>query len=543
MRPVPHSAELRRVLALPRRTWSADEAREMASMLTAELRTPTGTMSLWPTQAIALAEIALQRGAFIPVGVGLGKTLISLLAAVVVDAVRPLLLVPAALRDVTVEHVIPALRAHWRLPEALQIRSYAALSVLSGATLLDDLAPDLVIFDEAHALKARTSARTRRLARYLRAHRDVVVVVAMSGTITQRSIMDYWHLLAWCLGGDRMPLPARYVDVVQWAAAIDERHPEPMAPGALSELGTPVRSGYRRRLDETPGVVMSSSGALGTSLRLRAMPVTPSAAVRDLLDGVRRDWTDPQGDPLMLAVDVWRVTRQVALGFWYRWNPAPPTAWREARSAWRTFVRETLAHSRTIDSELQLWRRCLDDDGPAEFRCWRDTKTSFIPHVEAVWVDDDVVDVCAKWLRDDDGIAWVEHIAFGERLAERAGVPYFGADDNRIVDHHGSCVASIRAHGTGKNLQRWSRNLVTSPPTSGQTWEQLLGRTHRHGQTADEVTCDVVVACPESLHAVQQARDDAAYLEQTLGDRQRLLYCDFDPQFRGPSNALFGAEV
>ena len=105
-----------------------------------------------------------------------------------------------------------------------------------------------------------------------------------------------------------------------------------------------------------------------------------------------------------------------------------------------------------------------------------------------------------------------------------AGVPYFGAGDSRILDWKGPCVASIAAHGTGKNLQHWSSNLVVIPPTSGQVWEQLLGRTHRQGQQEDTVTAEVYLHHAAYEASMSQAFADA--LQDTLGNQQRLLYCD-----------------
>jgi hypothetical protein len=87
-------------------------------------------------------------------------------------------------------------------------------------------------------------------------------------------------------------------------------------------------------------------------------------------------------------------------------------------------------------------------------------------------------------------------------------------------------VASIAAHATGKNLQQWNRNLVVIPPTSGQVWEQLLGRTHRMGQEQDVVVAETYLHHESYRASMAQAFADARFLEETLGNRQRLLYCD-----------------
>ena len=100
-------------------------------------------------------------------------------------------------------------------------------------------------------------------------------------------------------------------------------------------------------------------------------------------------------------------------------------------------------------------------------------------------------------------------------------------------------IASIGSNAEGRNLQAWHRNLVMAPPPQGRTWEQLLGRTHRSGQEADEVLVTVYLGCLEQLEAFRQATWDAEYIESSQ-QAQKLCYgdvlIDFDsPEFaRGP---------
>src|SRR5690606_14946270 len=71
---------------------------------------------------------------------------------------------------------------------------------------------------EADHLGNERSARTRRIMRYVQDHRPVGV--CMSGTITSKSIKDYYHLIKWCLG-DYSPLPLSEHIASEWAALID----------------------------------------------------------------------------------------------------------------------------------------------------------------------------------------------------------------------------------------------------------------------------------------------------------------------------------
>ena len=51
---VARTTEVARIAALPRRAWTDEAAKELAAMLTRELKTPQGTQALRPVQAIAL---------------------------------------------------------------------------------------------------------------------------------------------------------------------------------------------------------------------------------------------------------------------------------------------------------------------------------------------------------------------------------------------------------------------------------------------------------------------------------------------------------
>src|SRR3972149_9238811 len=104
---VKDSAELRRIIALPRREWSKDEPgfAELLADMQQWLRMPSGTMVLRPVQAKALAELHDYGGLFGPMQVGRGKALCSFLASIVLEAKRPLLIPPAKLRDKTIREI------------------------------------------------------------------------------------------------------------------------------------------------------------------------------------------------------------------------------------------------------------------------------------------------------------------------------------------------------------------------------------------------------------------------------------------------------
>lgn len=545
---VQRSPELDRILALPRRRWE-DRAPVLAEKITEFFRTPGGQQKLRPIQAAALAEIHDFRGGLLPIRVGGGKTLISLLSFVVLGARKPVLLLPAKLIEKT-NREVPEYRRHWLIPGHVKMLSYEILGRPQHANDLEELGPDMIVADEAHKLKNQSAAVTKRVKRYMKAHPDTVFV-AMSGTIIKRSLSDFVHLSEWAL--KRMnPTPVAFQDRIAWGMALDETKDDEgrLAPGALIELcnaeervkyaedplGT-VRVAFRRRVTETPGVVASQDGQLGVSLRIDSTQPKVKG-IEQALYKLRSEWERPDDEPIIDAIELWRHLREVGgAGLYYRWMPPPPEEWLLARRAWAKTCREILKHNRMgLDSEAQVVMAVDQGYYPAARKIlsdWRTIRDTFVPQTEAVWLTQDILNFCADWMREEPGIVWVEHVEFGKALSMITGVPFYqrqGKDQNgKPIELHPvgtSMIASIQSNAEGRNLQAWSRNLITSPPTSGAIWEQLLGRTHRDGQKADEVTATVMVVVKEQAAAFERARRDARAQTQLTGQEQKLSYAD-----------------
>jgi hypothetical protein len=543
------SADFHRIASLPRRAWDDRTSQELAAYYTAKLRTHGGTWNLRPLQAIALHETGQCRGLLAAMSVGSGKTLLSLLAPVMVGAKRPVILLPAALVQKT-RREMGELMKHWQIPRHIQFQSYETLGREGAAEWLQRTAPDMIIGDEVHRLKNARAAVTRRVTRYMRSAPHVVFV-GMSGTLYRDDIEDFSHIAEWALR-QGAPIPLDHGERMEWSECLGVNvnplrviHPGPLLTLATQEdyAGSDdpqiiARKAFRRRLRETPGVVCSpdNDGYQG-SLYIRALEYTPNHATETNFHTLRTTWETPDRWALSQAVDVWRTARQLALGLHYVWSPRPPDAWMDARRAWAKYVRDILSRSRSLDSELQVRHAVENKDIPGIeiLHEWYRQHPTFQIHTKEVWHDDSALIACEKWIKHGPGIVWTEHSFFAHELSRRTGVPYFGEQGVNAqglpieqADPRACVIASIYANGKGRNLQAWNRNLVTSPPTGQDVWEQLIGRTHRNGQRVDSVTFDVMIGCREHWDAFDRAVERTHVTQQVMGSGFKLLIADID---------------
>ncbi len=588
------SRDLKRILELPRRPRPTDFEPFRTRFEHLKIRGPCECKSkygrkcpasLLDTQAWALAEIQDHGGLLGPISVGDGKTLLDLLAAMVVpDCKVGVLLIPPQLRNQMLQVDWQFYGQHWKLPNlgsgtwfdasrpTLHIIAYSELSSAKNSDVLDRIKPDLVIADEAHLLRNAGTARTKRFRRYFSANPETRFC-CWSGTLTTKSIKDYAHLAGLALK-ERSPAPLHWPTVEEWAGAIDPSD-WPSGIGHLRALCNPgehVRAGYRRRLEDTGGVVsspatMSCPASLVVSERKTAAPVAVHAALAALMG----TWQRPDGEELITGLDVHRCAKEISSGFYYHWIwPRNETKevrahWMSVRKEWHREMREKLKQSREfMDSPLLLVRAAIrwhegyvhierDPHGKEKSRIqipprtktspqptwasevwpeWLLARDTAKPETEGVWIDDWLARDAADWCRSGTGICWYEHDLFGRRVAELADRPLFGpgaeASTRLLLERATrSIVASIRSHGTGKNLQSFARNLIGNLPSDAAVWEQLLGRTHRQGQLADEVTVEVYRHTGVVIDALNRAKMLASYIEQTLGGSQKLLRCTY----------------
>jgi len=535
--------ELRRIVALPRYTRSRAEIEELADLLTSALRRPRSVERLRPIQALALAEAHDAGGLFAGMGVGTGKTLVSFLAPVIMGAERPLLLVPSALAAKTLRE-IDRWGREFTIHPGLRVLGY---EMISHPDHRDDLAvalPDLIIADESHRIRNGSSSRGGRVRQYLKLHPECRLL-CMSGTHAATAPLDFAHLMVRALGAGA-PIPRTLVEIERWSEALgadteEWARPDPKALLALSppEEGEPTeplaraRMRFARRVRETRGIVMSTEINVSAKLLISRAETPPSARIADELATMAKTYRTPSGDVFRTALELYRYSRQVSLGYHYRWDPPPPDEWLAARAAWNTVVRDMLVSNRALHDSPALCARAVPNH-PA-LLAWHAVRDLYDPdkNRRVAWFDDTYAQYAARWLREHPrGIAWVENIAFGARVAELASCEYLAggtAAAERILDIAEPFVAGIRAWSEGVNLQdRYDQSLIASSPASAVTWEQLIGRTYREGQMSPRVSIECMLHAPPLARSFATALRRAKFKYEIELTPQRLLLAKYD---------------
>lgn len=514
------------------------------------------SMTLRPIQAQMLAEAKRAGGLVAMVACGEGKTLTSLLLPSALGAKRPLILLPASMRaQYQSDRVFYG--EHFNLVPMPHM-SYEGLSSPAQVERLNEIAPDLIICDEAHHLKNLKSARVKRLETYLMS--SGAMFCALSGTLVSRSLREYAHLANWALG-PWSPLPRDNYLIHLWAKVIEDgdatrKERKIYAPSAERFDDDPEKA-LHKRLRSSRGVVITKSQDVGASLVLETrkykIPDTLKQSIAVLLEtqnvvSATHDHLD--ADTLQAVVsssDLWtpqdsvysRAWPQLIMGFVYIWDWGgrdPDAEWIEARRAWSSAVTWGLDHF-PVDSEALL-KRAIDKreirhgrlEGALEQ--WRAVADREPPTTRAVWVDDTWVKDVASWAQaqSEPPLIWCGLHAVAERLSALTGYAVYGGGDeasrrldaNKHTAH--PAIVSITSHGTGKNLQSWGNQIVAHPLAHPARWEQMLARTHRAGQLRDEVRCTVYRHALFG-RALNRAKDSARYVYETTGQNQRLLYC------------------
>lgn len=582
-------------------------------------------------QAEAIAAFQENDGLFAPLPVGSGKTLISLRCigiATEKGVERSVLFVPPEVYAQLVQRDIAWVRKRLPLgctfykmgglgPERRMalagggrrgcwIIPYSLLSRPDSYDLLVKIQPELMVFDEAHMLKNKGSARTKRILTFYEKYRPRCVF--LSGTMTAKSIKDYAHLMVMALReGACLPLDQNIVQ--EWSAVLDSEqkgtddwHQKTAGPGPLrpliswSNVNFPETqlphdvSGFRRaylnRLSTTPGVVNRAGKGIPCSLiftnvKADRLAAPGGAQLDELVEKLNNEWVTPVGDELEHAMTVWKWNYELTAGI-YNARPWPSIEDLMERHRWDgNTAKQVLAASQEYHTNLQLYHKELRNwfktfkhkpglDTPMTvagdmkrngcenvsrdlYEAWVTKEQSdFAQRVER---DKIPVRVCpykvieaVKWAKRQKsagGIIWYYNQALGDWIYEEmvnAGLPTVhcvaGPKMNKLLTADNAVemfagkflVASVSAHGTGKNLQHFMQNqiFVQLPPTEQRT-EQSVGRTHRRGQLADEVTVTTLISNTYDEMALAALLNDAMYVRETMDDPRKLLVGTWNP--------------
>lgn len=538
--PSPDQVEMLRICLLPE--WKPMDAEEHEVFCAERMLTHAflrGDRFL-PEQAEAIRVFEAIGGGLFPIRVGRGKTGVSISCAEIahrsMGVRRSLLMMPPSVCpqfEVAVRFWrdrIPMSAASFRYLHRLSrddrarlvksqapacfVMPYSLLSQPDAMELIAAIAPQLVIADEAHLLKNYRAARTKRLMHFLEEElKPEPIFVAMDGTFTKKSMMEYHHLATLALK-DRSPLPrtpsmAYFWDqltqssateappqlnhvmrpLVEWAA---ERHPTEVWPADQVET---YRRAYRHRFTTAPGVVASGEDQIDCSLTIRNNTASaPNAELAGLIQKVLATFTTPNGDEIDHAIHVHKWTTELSAGFWNKlaW---PTVEWvMKFKRVNEAEAKDLIARSKDHHKVLQEYHRELRKflkDSPAgmdtplmvanqiRLRGGEGIDAAVVQLYHAskamefegmlerqktpVRVDDFKIKRCLEWaLSRGRGLVWVWHKEMGRWIAEvmrDAGLPVVEAPggENEVFlqpeTYEKVCVASIGAHYQGKNMQ------------------------------------------------------------------------------------------
>ncbi len=365
--PSPDQLDLERILALPIRELPDDEDVEIESYERLSHEAFQQGQRLLPKQVDALREFESCRGAFCPVGVGFGKSGIALMSSQIAFnrgwARKVLLLVPVHLVGTMMGRHVREWRRRTNLSLTFHVLAgqsrvqrkklaesgatgvyvfpYSLLSQPDAVEVLQAIDADMVVADEAHRLKNPRSACTKRLMHVLRAREEEqrsAIFVAMSGSFTTKSVMEYHHLIDAALR-ENSPLPRKAGTAFTWGLVIDSgaSPTHGLVAGAMGKLITwahrnfpaeqrlfasrvsvdNARNAYQRRLTTAPGVVATSGERPNASLAIIDHE-TPghSPKLGTLMSQVQDRFETPEGEPIDHSIHTFKWMYELTSGFY-----------------------------------------------------------------------------------------------------------------------------------------------------------------------------------------------------------------------------------
>jgi len=329
---------------------------------------------LMPEQANGIKQFLNVNGLFAPIGVGKGKTLLTLVISQIAHSVmkkrKMLLVIPSHLTGqfhktdlrfyrskINISFNViklsgKSLAQRRRLAASdkpgLYVMPYSLFSEPDAVDLLESIAPEVVIADEVHCFARPSAARTRRFTQYMK--NNTPIFAALSGTITKKTLKDYAHLAKFALG-DMSFVPRDYMTLNAWSEVlgssaesafgelkhldqVDMRMLNPLLSWAQhakpdEEWQTDAtyrildyRKAFNIRQQSCRGVAASSSDDVGTSLSIRNTPAAETTTCDgwDKLTEYRAQmedkWITPIGEEIEHAMLKYKWNYELSGGFY-----------------------------------------------------------------------------------------------------------------------------------------------------------------------------------------------------------------------------------
>lgn len=379
--------------------------------------------------------------------------------------------------------------------------------------------------------------------------------------------------------GPLMPL-------IEWAR---KNYPDETLPESTSGF----RRAYKLRFNSCPGVVSTGDAEIGTSLIICNRPVLNYKQCEgfDLLEKLANQisdiWLTPNGDEIEHAIHCWKWLNEISgAGFYNQLTWPEPDTFSKRKSMSQDQAVDYIERSKVHHAAGQVYakslRRWLQDRskpgldtpflvGQDFFRNQgktvneRDLYEQWLNHracdfegrpdrdSKAVRVCSFKINAALEWAKEtkpkgEGALFWVHHQEVGHWMYEtltNAGFDtlYAPAGANELIldpaNKDKLVVASIKAHGTGKNLQHFQNQYFVQWPRPAVDAEQTIGRTHRTGQMADELSVYTNLTLEWDFMNFAATVNDSLYIQQTTGNRQKLIFSNYDPLPKMyPSTAL-----
>lgn len=355
-----------------------------------------------------------------------------------------------------------------------------------------------------------------------------------------------------------------------------------MFPAEEFKIDVPgFRKAYKMRLNYSKGVVCSGDSEIGTSLMINNEKVIEYdqcegwQELEGLMSMVADDYITPNGDEIEHAIHTWKWLYELSAGFYNELTWPTPEVLSDRRRIDPAAAEDVIERSQYHHNLGQVYAKLLKDwlptapqgvDTPltaGQYMAQHGTEctNTIPPQVYQAWLEwkhadfegridrdgravrvcpfkvDPAVDQAMGWQEHGQGgLIWVHHKEMGrwihEALAQKGVYSELGPSDEIVeneIYNNRVMILSLSRYSDGKNLQHFQNQRVVQWPRQAKKAEQFLGRCHRNGQKADELTVTTSNTLEFDYMTFAACLNDALYIHQTTGVRQKLIYSDYEP--------------